>query len=189
MALPKPEETFTYSDYLTWPQEERWELIHGIPYNMSPAPSLHHQQISFELAGQIHAYLRGKSCQAFTAPFDVRFPGKDETIDTVVQPDISIICDKTKLDERGCLGPPDIIIEILSPHTASKDLKEKFVLYELQGVKEYWVVEPLDKVVFVFTRGADSLYGKPRIFSPPDKIASGVVKNLVIELESVFAGE
>ena len=103
MAIPKPEETYTYSDYLNWPEDERWELIHGIPYNMSAAPVRLHQQILFELARQIGNFLIDKPCQAYTVPFNVRFPGSDGIIDTVVQPDISIICDKSKLDEKGCL--------------------------------------------------------------------------------------
>ena len=186
MPLPEPEQVYTYSDYLTWPDEERWELIHGIPYNMSPAPSRQHQQISFEMARQIGNFLKDTSCRAFTAPFDVCFPGKDDVIDTVVQPDISIICDTSRLDDRGCVGSPDIVVEILSPHTAPKDLKEKFVLYEEQGVKEYWVVEPNDKVVFVFNQGKDNEYMKPRIFTSPDKADSLVIIGLYIDLEPVF---
>lgn len=153
---------------------------------MSAAPVRLHQQVSFKISGQLHAYLKDKPCQAYTVPFDVRLPGSDGIIDTVVQPDISIICDKSKLDEKGCLGAPDIIFEILSPQTASRDLKEKFTLYREQGVKEYWVVEPLDKVVFVFKHEEDGSYGKPRIFSPPDKVKSGVLAGMVIDLEDVF---
>ena len=119
-------ETYTYGDYLSWPDEERWELIDGIPHSMSPAPSRVHQEISMELARQIANHLIGKNCRVYAAPFDVRLPKggeKDEQIETVVQPDLVVVCDESKLDERGCKGPPDLIIEILSPHTAAKDMK------------------------------------------------------------------
>ena len=125
----KLEERFTYGDYLTWDDGERWELIDGVPYNMSPAPTVRHQAISRELSTEFALYLRGKPCQLFAAPFEVRLPEVDESdelVETVVQPDLSIICDKSKLDEAGCRGAPDLIVEILSPSTAHKDLKVKF---------------------------------------------------------------
>ena len=125
----KQEERFTYGDYVTWDDDERWELIDGVPYNMSPAPRVRHQAISRELLAEFVLYLRGKSCQVFAAPFDVRLPESDERddlVETVVQPDLSVICDRGKLDDAGCRGAPDLIVEILSPGTAHKDLKVKF---------------------------------------------------------------
>ena len=131
MALPAPkyEDTYTYADYLTWPEGERWELIEGVPYNMSPAPFRKHQGVVMELSRQIANFLNDKSCEVYSVPFDVRLLPDisqedatrvdDDDLTTVVQPDISIICDSEKLDERGCLGAPDVIIEVLSPSTAA----------------------------------------------------------------------
>ena len=121
---------------------------------MSPAPTSSHQKISFELSGLIRDSLKGNHCQAFTAPFDVYFPQYPEqdfnSINTIVQPDISVICDPEKIIKKGCLGAPDIIFEILSPSTSKKDLNEKFQLYEKNGVKEYWIVDPGNRYVRVF---------------------------------------
>ncbi|MBN2439737.1 MAG: Uma2 family endonuclease, partial [Spirochaetales bacterium] len=126
MAIPKETETYTYDDYIHWPHDERWEIISGIPYNMSLAPLRIHQHIVFELSGQIRTFLKDKPCLAYPSPFDVRIPNDQGIYDNVVQPDLSIICDRNKLDDQGCVGAPDLVIEILSPATASKDLKVKF---------------------------------------------------------------
>ena len=127
MAIPlkKNEQKFTYGDYLTWTNPaERWELIEGIAYDMSPAPFRFHQKIIAELSVLLHDFLVGKPCEYYIAPFDVRLPDSDEAdseIDTVVQPDIVVVCDPTKLDDRGMRGAPDLVIEILSPSTSKKD--------------------------------------------------------------------
>lgn len=136
---------FFYSDYLQW-DEGRWELIDGVIYDMTPAPSRLHQRISMDLAAKIHGQLVKGPCEVYTAPFDVRLlPAgtdvSDDKIDTLVQPDIVIVCDQAKLDDRGCLGAPDLIIEIMSPATAAKDLKIKRDLHERHGVKEYQEAE------------------------------------------------
>ncbi|WP_042344549.1 Uma2 family endonuclease, partial [Capnocytophaga canis] len=136
---------YTYADYLLWKFEERVELLKGKIFKMSPAPSLKHQKISMNLSGLLWQFLRGKKCQLFSAPFDVRLPKKEEkgdNIHTVVQPDLCIICDESKLDERGCIGAPDLIIEILSPGNSKKEMKNKFELYQESGVEEYWIVNP-----------------------------------------------
>ncbi len=150
----KTDSKFTYRDYSSWPEDERWELIDGIAYDMCAAPSSWHQRISFKLSTLIGMFLQNKPCEAFSAPFDVllpAFPIKNEgEIDTVVQPDISVICDPSKIVESGCLGAPDLIVEILSPSTSKKDLNEKFQLYEKHGVKEYWIVDPGNKYIQVF---------------------------------------
>jgi Uma2 family endonuclease len=186
----KQEERFTYGDYLTWDDDERWELIDGVPYNMSPAPRARHQRILGELHRQFANWLLGKPCQVFLAPYDVRFPDADESdeqVETVVQPDLSVICDKRKLDEAGCRGAPDLIIEILSPSTASKDLKVKFERYERAGVREYWVVEPEGKTVQIFTLGADGRYGRPRVHAAGDLARLGIFPDLEIDLGAAFA--
>ena len=150
----KTDHKFTYKEYSTWPEDERWELIDGTAYNMSTAPTSRHQEISGELYFQIKLFLKKHNCKTFSAPFDVLlpiFPIKNENeIDTIVQPDISVICDPSKIIEKGCLGAPDLIVEILSPSTSKKDLNEKFQLYEKHGVNEYWIVDPGNKYIQVF---------------------------------------
>ncbi|MCU0644578.1 MAG: Uma2 family endonuclease [bacterium] len=191
MALPqlKKDTKFTYGDYANWPEDERWELIEGYAYNMSPAPSRRHQQISRDLAVPIANFLTDKSCEVYFAPFDVRLPEADEpdeNIETVVQPDMVVVCDKSKLDEKGCRGAPDLIIEILSPFTAPKDMKIKLSLYEKHGVTEYWVVHPIDNIVMVFKLGKNKKYGKPEVYTEEDKIKTAILEGLKIELDKVF---
>ncbi|HBK69238.1 MAG TPA: Uma2 family endonuclease [Firmicutes bacterium] len=182
-------ETFTYGDYLSWSDEERWELIDGVPYNMSPAPSRMHQKISGELFKQIAIYLTGKTCEVYSAPFDVRLPKAeedDEKVCTVVQPDLVVVCEQKKLDERGCKGAPDLIIEILSPQSAGKDMKIKFYLYEREGVREYWIVDPEHKTVQVFKLEAKGKYGRPEVYITGDQVKVGLFSDLVIDLGAVF---
>jgi Uma2 family endonuclease len=156
---------------------------------MSPAPSVDHQRISRELTRQFSNYLINQTCEVFNAPFDLRLSlsmKKDEDIKTVVQPDITVVCDKTKLDDKGCIGSPDIIIEILSPTTASKDLKEKFFLYEKHGVKEYWIIYPNEKVVYVYSLDNKGKYTRPDIYTMEDKISVKLLGDLEIDLSLVF---
>ncbi|MDA3810205.1 MAG: Uma2 family endonuclease, partial [Spirochaetaceae bacterium] len=156
MGLPKikTDQKFTYTEFCSWTDDERWELIDGVAYNMSPAPSSRHQRISFKISLLLGNFLEGKPCIPFTAPFDVYFPLDPDqsinSIDTIVQPDLSVICDAKKIFDKGCMGAPDLIIEILSPSTGKKDLNEKFQLYEKNGVKEYWVVDPGNKYIEIF---------------------------------------
>ncbi|MDD5036226.1 MAG: Uma2 family endonuclease [Methylococcaceae bacterium] len=141
---------FTYADYRQWPEEERWEIIDGEAYAMSPAPNRIHQTVAGEIFRQIANFLEGKPCQVYIAPFDLRLPEKDEADDetqTVVQPDIMVVCDDAKLDDRGCRSAPDWIIEVLSPSTASRDHVQKKALYERHGVRAYWLVHPADRVL------------------------------------------
>lgn len=193
MALPqlKDKQKFSYADYLTWPNDERWELIDGVPYAMSPAPVRRHQSISVELCRQFANYLLDKPCKVYDAPFDVRLSEQssvsDNYIDTVVQPDILVVCDESKLDVRGCIGAPDLIIEILSPSTAAHDLKVKFELYQRYGVKEYWVVHPNDQTVLVFRRGDDGFYGRAAMYTAADTVAVPLLGELEIDLKAVFA--
>jgi Uma2 family endonuclease len=185
----KKDGLYTYGDYLKWDDGERWELIDGVAYNMTPAPSRFHQQFSGELFFQLVSYLRNTGCKVYAAPFDVRLPEgdeADETIRTVVQPDISVICDTSKLDDKGCKGSPDLIIEILSPATARKDLKEKFLRYERAGVREYWIVDPLGKIVTVYKRSDAGLFGRPDVYGEEERIKVGIFEGLEIELQSVF---
>ena len=191
MALPQIEKetNYTYADYLAW-DEGRWELIDGEVWDMTPAPSRLHQEISGELFYILHDFFRGKDCSVYAAPFDVRLPGSDNaedyTVTTVVQPDISVICDQSKLDDHGCAGSPDLIIEILSPATAAKDLKVKRALYERHGVQEYWLVHPTDKVVMSYQLVDDGQYGKAQIFDRDDMLQSTRFEELIIQLSSIF---
>lgn len=189
MSLPseKKNELFTYEDYLTWPEDERWEIIDGIPY-MQAAPSRIHQEISVELLTQFNNYLKDKSCKVYHAPFTVRLDDghKDEKdIRTVVEPDIVVVCDKEKLDDKGCKGVPDLIIEILSSSSAKMDRLIKFNKYEKAGVKEYWIIDPNERIVSVFKLDADRKY-KIEMYSDEDKINVGIFQNLIIDLKPVF---
>lgn len=179
----------TYKDYLNWNDDKRREIIEGIVYDMSPSPSRQHQEISIELASQMRVFLRGKSCHVYAAPFDVRLPleGENEDdIDTIVQPDIIVVCNECLLDDKGCKGAPDLIIEILSPSSAAKDLKEKFFLYEKHGVREYWIVYPHEQIVHVYKLNENGLYSRPEIYASKDKIAVKLLGDLVIDLNPVF---
>ncbi len=186
---------YTYADYLTWQFDEMVELIRGKVFRMSPAPSTGHQDLSGNLHGLIWSYLRGKPCKVFHAPFDVRLslPPKQQTddkVDTVVQPDLCVICDPAKLDRRGCQGPPDWVIEILSSSTAHKDLHEKFDLYQHAGIPEYWVVFPYERSVAVYHRNEAGLYQplQPQPFTAPAQVASLTLPELAIDLGELFEG-
>jgi Uma2 family endonuclease len=184
--------SYTYADYLTWEWDQLAELIHGKIYKMSPAPSSDHQSISQNLSSQIWQYLRGKKCKVFSAPFDVRLPGpskkkENRDIVTVVQPDICVICDLSKIDKRGCLGPPDWIIEILSRFTSSKDISLKFDVYEKSGVKEYWVVHPEEQTLLIYTLDDRGKYkGRLKPFTCNDTVSSTIFPDLLINLREVF---
>jgi Uma2 family endonuclease len=188
-AAKKQIRNYTYGDYLTWSDDERWEIINGEAYDMSPGPGTTHQAMVIELILQIGNQLKESPCHLFTAPFDVRLPKeneKEEEIINVVQPDISIICDKDKLDEKGCLGAPDIVMEILSPSTYRKDKLEKFNLYEEAGVKEYWLLSYTEKMVEVFTLNETGKYGRPEIYGEANKIEMNTLKGLTINLYKIF---
>ena len=189
MPLPKIDYKYTYTDYLKWDDGEKWEIVDGVPYNMTPAPGTVHQGISGEIFRQISNYLIDKNCKVYAAPFDVRFI-EDEDSDTdivnVVQPDVSIICDYSKLDEKGCMGTPDMIIEIVSPSNASMDYITKFKLYERFGVKEYWIIDPTDKIVQVYELTGNNEYSKPRVYSDKDTARVGIFEGFEIDLNMVF---
>jgi Uma2 family endonuclease len=191
LAIPQTNVTkkYTYKDYIQWSSSERWEIINGIPYNMSPAPSRKHQKVSGELYSAIHTYLKGKTCEIYSAPFDVRLPidnESDDEICTVVQPDITVICDKSKLDDRGCKGTPDFIVEITSPSTFRKDIKEKFDLYEKVGVKEYWIVYPDEKLIVSYKLNSDGKFGRPTVYSEEDRVGISLFEAFNIDLSEVF---
>lgn len=185
----KDRDRFSYQDYCKW-SEGRWELIHGVAYDMGPAPSRLHQKLSGEIFVRIYDFLKDKNCDVYAAPFDVRLPPSPEASDeetfTVVQPDILVVCDESKLDERGCKGAPDLVIEILSPLSAAMDMKAKRDLYEKHGVKEYWLVHPTDKTFMAYRIGPDNQYGKAAIYAGEDIVESAVLESLKIELTDLF---
>jgi Uma2 family endonuclease len=181
--------TYTYADYLLWSFEERLELIKGKIFKMSPAPSTRHQQISGRLHLEMGAFFKRHYCQIFYAPFDVRLSKTDlsspnNKIHTVVQPDLCVVCDENKLDVRGCMGAPDLIVEILSPGNSRKEMNDKFELYEECGVREYWLVEPSENAVFVYVLNENNVYIglKPAT----DTLRSAIFPDLVIDLDEVF---
>ncbi len=154
-----PNGTYTYADYVKWQFDEHVELVRGKILAMSPAPKRMHQSASGNLSYVVRHYFDDKSCQVYDAPFDVRLPVQNrkrpDQIYTVVHPDICVVCDLTKLDDDGCLGAPDWIIEITSPRTAKYDFDEKFHLYEQSGVREYWIIQPKEKAVNVYVLETD----------------------------------
>jgi Uma2 family endonuclease len=177
---------YSYSDYLLWQFQERVELIKGFILKMSPAPSMIHQRISNNLSFELNKYFRLKPCDVFQAPFDVRLPIPSSKNDsTVVQPDLCIICDESKLDARGCNGTPDLMVEIISSNNSKHDVHTKFNLYQEAGVKEYWIIEPLDKLILVYTLVNKEFIGlKPQVEG--EKIRSPLFPELDIALEDVF---
>jgi len=184
------EPRFTYADLLTWPEGERWELIDGIAYDMSPSPLTRHQGIVTALMTRFGPFLDEHPCELFTAPFDVRLPKAGEdgmTASTVVIPDLVVVCDVEKLDRRGCVGSPTLIVEILSPSTAAKDLREKRLAYEEAGVPEYWLIMPLEKTMLVFTLDDTGHYGAPAVYTSEEKVSVGVLPGLEIDLARVFS--
>lgn len=190
MSLPEESlnKKYSYSDYLTWPEEERWDIIDGVPY-MHATPLRIHQEVSGELFYQIRNYLKDKPCKVYAAPFSVRLPKENERDDnasTVVEPDIVVICDELKLDDKGCKGAPDLIIEIVSPSSKKLDRLIKFNKYQEAGIKEYWIVEPEDKLVSIFKLESDNRYGRTEIYSEENKVKVGIFEDLVIDLKEVF---
>ncbi len=186
--IEKTDTKFTYKDYCTW-YDERWELINGQAFKMTPAPSRCHQDALRELFLKIGNFLKGKPCVIYSSPFDVRLYDtkwqSDESIITVVQPDIVIICDKSKLDEKGCRGAPDLVIEITSPESIIRDEKIKLSLYEKHAVKEYWIVNPTDKTISVYTINKKH-YDKPLVYKNKDTVKSEILKGIKIVVENIF---
>lgn len=178
--------TYCYSDYLMWQFQERVELIKGFIMKMSPAPSLGHQRVSNNLSGCFYENFKRKSCSVFQAPFDVRLPIQSTKKDTtVVQPDICVICNEAILDERGCNGVPDLMVEIISPNNSKHDIHTKFNLYKEAGVLEYWIIEPYDKILLVYTLKDGEYIGLPPQTEGVN-IKSPLFPDLQIALEDVF---
>jgi Uma2 family endonuclease len=182
--------SYTYADYLLWQFQERVELIKGKIFKMSPAPSSAHQSLSWNLMRQIDKAFYKTSGKMYAAPFDVRLinfkkSGADNQIISVVQPDLCVICDRNKIDEKGCLGAPDLIIEILSKGNSKKDLVTKFDLYQENGVQEYWIVNPSEKDVHIYTLSNGKYIGS-RPYLTEMEIESPTFPELKFEVDKIF---
>jgi Uma2 family endonuclease len=186
-ALPKEERPFTYADYKEWELDEgeRYELIDGEAFAMA-SPSARHQAVLREFFGQFYVYLRGKPCQVFIAPFDVRlFYEEDESDDTVVQPDIMVICDKDKIADESCHGAPDLVIEILSPSNTATEMERKFLLYKEAGVREYWIVDSKNNILRVHCFQESGI--TTNTYKSADTVPVTILPGFSIALEQVFA--
>jgi Uma2 family endonuclease len=183
---------YTYADYLTWQFAERVELLKGWVMKMAPGPSEIHQRSSFYLENNIYNYFAKKPCKVYHAPFDVRLVKVkknllDTKIHTVVQPDILVVCDRGKLDAKGVIGAPDLVVEILSPGNSKKEMKTKFELYETNGVLEYWIVNPQEKSIHLFYL-ENKKYQLDKIYFDDDKMESKIFKGLKVKVGEVFEG-
>ncbi len=182
--------SYTYADYLLWNFKERVELIKGKIFKMSPAPSRSHQEISWLLARQLDKVFHKSSCKMYSAPFDVRLinfkeSSSDNQIITVIQPDLCVVCDTNKLDEKGCIGAPDLIIEIVSPGNSNREMTIKFDLYEENGVKEYWIVNQAEKTILIYVLVEDKYVGiKP--ITEKGKLESPTFPALKFSVKNVF---
>lgn len=185
-ALPQ-ERLCTHADLLTWDDGSRYELYYGQPVALT-SPSSVHQEIFGEIFVQLHTYLEGKSCKVYAAPFDVRLfeenEDSPEDVDTVVQPDITVVCDPEKVDKKGVYGAPDMVIEILSPTTAQYDMLWKFNLYRKAGVREYWIVDPDARVVSVYTLDKGQYIAAA--YGADSSIRVSVLEGCSIDMTAVF---
>ena len=178
---------YTYADYLMWKIKDRLELLKGKIFQMG-APSLTHQAVSRNLTILIGNRFYNAPCKLFAAPFDVRLAKKgekDNEVYTVVQPDLCVICDADKLDERGCWGAPDLIIEILSPGNSKKEMLNKYELYEEAGVREYWVVRPDYKEITQFVLENNKYRTLPPVVEGTI-IHSAIFPDLSLQTEDIF---
>ena len=189
MALPAEKEYYTFADVLTWEEHNRIEIINGEAVMMAP-PTVQHQRISREILRQLANYLEGKKCEVFSAPFGVRLfeteGDSPDEVDTMVEPDISVICDKNKLDKYGCKGAPDLVIEILSPSTLRHDRLVKLGLYQQAGVQEYWIVDPKNKTVQVFLQDKSGSFKIQEDYGQNDVAKVNVLEGCFVELCKVF---
>jgi Uma2 family endonuclease len=179
---------YTYADYYSWKFEERIELIKGKIFKMSPAPNRLHQELAGDIYNKLKNFLNKKECKVYIAPFDVRLPNQsaaDAKIYTVLQPDVCVVCDHSKLDSRGCIGAPDIVVEVLSPGNNAKEMKNKYEMYEAAGVMEYWVVSPQNQTFLIHTLHEGKFQLSP-VKVPGDVVTSAVLPGFSIDLAELF---
>lgn len=184
----RTEKHYTYADYLQWPDDTRYELIDGEAFRMAPTPLIEHQEFAGEVYCQLANQLDGQPCRPCIAPVDVRLPRADEAdaaIDTVVQPDVLVVCDPSKIDRRGVRGAPDWVLEVLSPSTAAHDQIAKRRTYERAGVREYWLVHPGDRTLTVYVL-ENGQYGRPEIYELKDATPIGVLPGVSIAWDALI---
>ena len=180
---------YTYADYLKWTIQERFELIKGKVFKMSPAPTSTHQRVSGFVFNKLYNFLQGRPCEVFSAPFDVRLPKRskdDSQITTVLQPDICVVCDPSKIDERGCLGAPDIVVEILSPGNNKKELDNKYEVYEEAEIKEYWIIHPNEKTFFRYILDTEGKFHPQRLLTIGDEVRTELLPGFILNLTALF---
>ncbi len=180
--------TYSYANYMRFAFDERMEIIKGHIFQMS-APNRYHQKAFGKIYVPLYNFLEGHKCEVYGAPFDVRLPKKskeDKDIFTVVQPDVVVVCDKSKLDKRGCIGAPDIVVEILSPGNNKKELQNKYDVYEETGVKEYWIVSISDETFFKYVLNDEGKFMPTRLLTVGDKVTTPILPGFVLDLEQVF---
>jgi Uma2 family endonuclease len=181
--------SYTVKDYLSWTFDGLYEIIKGKVWKMSPAPTSDHQRIDRRIVRKMLPYFpEGENCELFYAPYDVYLikEGDDlERATTVLQPDVCIVCDPKKIEKRGCIGAPDLVVEIISPSTAKKDMNDKFNIYEEFGVKEYWVVFPGEKAINIYTLVEDK-YELFKSYSQDEELQSPLFEHLKFRLEEIF---
>ncbi len=186
-----PNGIYTYADYLTWKFDEAVELIKGKIYRMA-APIRYHQGVSRQLCGKFFNYFDNKTCKFYDAPFDVRLYDRlkseraNRNIFTVIQPDICVVCDLSKLDRNGCLGAPDLIVEILSPGNSKKEMRTKYALYEENAVREYWIVSPNHEYIAQYVLQDNGKYAAPEYFFKDDAMPCAIFPDLILDLQKVF---
>lgn len=190
MALSAEKISYTFADVLSWDEDERIEIINGEAFMMA-TPSRIHQEICFEIGRQLGNYLEGKQCKVYLAPFGVRLFEQDgdnpEDVNSVVEPDISVVCDKSKLDKHGCKGAPDMVVEVLSPSSLRHDRLVKLNLYQQAGVREYWIVDPENKAVQVFLQDGKDFLRICEEYGCRDVAKVNVLDGCFIELNNVFS--
>lgn len=164
-------------------QLDRWERIDGVIYDMSPSPTSEHQRIVGRIYRDISGFLKGKTCESFTSPFDVYLDGNESG--DYVQPDITVICDANKIQHKGCVGVPDMVVEVLSPRTAKKDKSSKLRAYRRAGVRECWIVDPYNQTVEVYLI-ADEGNVFPTIYNKEDIISVSILEGLGVNLQDIF---
>jgi len=182
---------YTYADYLTWKFEERVELLKGWVVKMSPAPNMRHQEIATTITGEIYKFLENRPCKVFAAPFDVRLPlplnnQVDNSINTVVQPDVTVVCDLAKLDKQGCIGAPGIVVEVLSPGNTKKEMRDKLEIYQNAGIPEYWLVDPEHEFVLMYVLNELGIYTTTRPLTIGDQITSYTLKGFTLDADKIF---
>ncbi|MDA8426773.1 MAG: Uma2 family endonuclease [Treponema sp.] len=196
MSDSKPHEgggRFTYADYRRWPEGERWELAGGAAYAMSPASGWHHQEVAGYVFAVFKTWLGGKPCRAFIAPLDVflpepgREPDEADEVDTVLQPDAGIVCDRSKIFARGLWGAPDLALEVLSPSTVLRDLNQKRELYEAAGVREYWLIDGRAEYGIIFRREGPGGFDQGSTYEEDELMPSSIFGGLAIHLGELRA--